>query len=117
MIVLIGNYADKTGTPDIGVKCATLRLQSGSLTEYIEESRIPTSLLVVLMGQFCLLLLDRVVYLTRALELKVVLQVCVVIGMLAVPKATGYPNHSHALRRVNVIPGHEIFWPRNCYIE
>jgi hypothetical protein len=57
------------------------RPQSGSLTEYIEESRIPTSLLVVLMGQFGLLLFDRVVYLTRALELKVVLQVTVVIGV------------------------------------
>lgn len=57
-------------------------MQTGDLSEYIEESRIPISLLVVLMGQFCLLLIDRVVYLTRSLAAKFVLQVLVVLGVL-----------------------------------
>lgn len=54
---------------------------SGSLTEYISQSYLPGTYVFLLVLQFALIILDRIVYICRSLLWKIVLQYVTLVGV------------------------------------
>eukprot|EP00124_Ichthyophonus_hoferi_P003437 Ihof_evm3s297 gene=Ihof_evmTU3s297 len=54
---------------------------SGTLSEYISQSRVPLPFFLVLLGQFAIMMVDRIIYLTHNIIAKFCLQIFVCLGL------------------------------------
>ncbi|GAU96230.1 hypothetical protein RvY_07704-3 [Ramazzottius varieornatus] len=65
-----------------------------NIKDYFEENRIPTAFLIILIVQFCLMIIDRALYLRKNLKGKLIFQIILVLIVHVVfffylPKETG----------------------------
>ncbi|KAI9578668.1 hypothetical protein GQX74_009242 [Glossina fuscipes] len=54
--------------------------EGGGVQSYLSENKVPVSFLIMLLVQFLLIIIDRVVYLRKALRVKIVFHYISVVG-------------------------------------
>ncbi|XP_037894241.1 piezo-type mechanosensitive ion channel component isoform X3 [Glossina fuscipes] len=75
--------------------------EGGGVQSYLSENKVPVSFLIMLLVQFLLIIIDRVVYLRKALRVKIVFHYISVVGVhvwmfLLLPWVTARPFYSSA---------------------